>query len=622
MQITKFIPAFLKPDPKGPWDVIERLFREGWRKYLPGYAIATFFMVFVAATTAATAWIIGDVVDQVFIDRSLSQLVMLCTGVVVISTIRGISLYGSAVALARTGNAVVADMQKRVYDHVLKLGIAYFDKTHSSMLITAVSNRAGSASAVLSTVMTSLVRDLLSVVLLVAVMIIKAPFLSIIVIVIGPIALIGVGNLVKNIRAVARSEFAGMAAIIASMQETAVGIRVVKAFNLESIMRARMTKSIESVQRRGNKVSTIKARTSPLMETLGGFAVAGVILWAGYATIYQGEKPGAFMSFITAILLAYEPAKRLANTRVGLERSVIGVRFVYEILDKPIRMDPNPDGPELKVTEGDIRFDKVNFGYRKKTQVLHDFDFHAEGGKLTALVGPSGSGKSTIMSLLERFYDVWSGTVTIDGQDISKVRIASLRDQIALVSQHTSIFQDTIRENIRFGRPSATDEEVETAARNAMAYDFIMATPDGFETALEEGSGLLSGGQLQRLAIARAMVRDAPIILLDEATSSLDSESENQVQVAFERLMAGRTTIVIAHRLSTVLGASKICVVVDGKITESGKHAELLAAGKQYARLYDLQFAQHPEFEDGDDDDNNNNKDNNKDKDKKVATVG
>ncbi len=303
------------------------------------------------------------------------------------------------------------------------------------------------------------------------------------------------------------------------------------------------------------------------------------------------------MSFITAILLAYEPAKRLANTRVGLERSVIGVRFCYNILDTETTMDPNPDGPELAVTEGDIRFDKVDFGYRKKTPVLREFDFHAEGGKLTALVGPSGSGKSTIMSLLERFYDVSSGTITIDGQDISKVRIASLRDQLALVSQHTSIFRDTIRENIRFGRASATDEEVETAARNAMAYDFIMATPEGFETELEEGSGLLSGGQLQRLAIARAMLRDAPIILLDEATSSLDSESENQVQIAFERLMAGRTTIVIAHRLSTVLGASKICVVVDGKITESGRHADLLAAGKQYARLYKLQFERHEDLD-------------------------
>ncbi len=574
-------------------------------------------MLFVAGSTALTAWIIGDVVDQVFIDRSVTKLILLAAGVVTISLVRGVSLYGSAVALARTGNALVADMQKRLYDHVLSLGISYFDRTHSSLLIAGLSQRASSASSVMSTVLTSFVRDLLSVVGLVAVMIIKNPWMTFIVVIIGPIALFGVGRLVERTRTIARAEFAGMAKIIASMQETATGIRVVKAFNLEGAMQARMNYSIEGVQRRGNKIATIRARTSPLMETLGGLAVAGVILAAGYATIYEGAAPGSFMSFITAILLAYEPAKRLANTRVSLERSVIGVRFVYEILDTKITMDPNLDGPDLKVTEGDIQFKKVDFGYRKKASVLRHFDFRASPGKVTALVGPSGSGKSTIMNLIERFYDVSGGTITIDDQDISKVRLASLRDQIALVSQHTSIFRGTIRENIRFGRPSATDEEVEEAARNAMAYDFIMATSDGFDTQLEEGQGLLSGGQLQRIAIARAMIRNAPIILLDEATSSLNSESEHQVQIAFDRLMAGRTTIVIAHRLSTILGADKICVLVKGKIVESGRHAELLAKDKHYARLYHLQFAKLEEVEAEDQAD-----DETEDEDKKVASVG
>ncbi|WP_421725663.1 ABC transporter ATP-binding protein [Bauldia sp.] len=590
MKLSALIPSFLKPDPKGPWDVIARLFREGWRKFWPGYSVATFFMALVAATAGAIVWIIGDVVDQVFIEKDLSQLTFLVLAIVVISVIRGISLYGSDLALERTGNRIVADTQSRLYEHVLKLGISYFDRTHSSLLITGISNRAGAAKAVIATVLTNFVRNLLTVVILLAVMIIKSPWLTIIVAVIGPAALIGVSVLVKRIRDVAKAEFAGMAKIIAAMQETALGIRVVKAFNLEPGMSSRMNESIESVRRRRNKIATIKAQTKPLMETLGGFAVAGVVLWAGYAAIYQDQMPGDFMTFITGILFAYEPAKKLANTRVALERNVIGVRFVYEILDTKVKLNPNLDGPDLDITEGDVRFERVDFGYRKKKPVLKKFDFHAEGGKLTALVGPSGSGKSTIMNLLERFYDISGGSITIDGQDISKIRLASLHDKIALVSQHTSIFQDTIRENIRFGRPSATDEEVEEAARNALAYDFIMATPDGFDTMLEEGSGALSGGQLQRLSIARAMVRDAPIILLDEATSSLDSESEYKVQVAFERLMAGRTTIVIAHRLSTVLGADKICVLIDGKVVESGRHADLLAAGGPYARLYYLQF--------------------------------
>ena len=543
---------------EGPWKTIGRLFREGWRRYLPGYAVASFFMILVAGTTSLTAWVIGDVVNQVFLAGDPGRFLLLAGGVFAIFVVRGISRYGSDVALARTGNRLTADLQKRVYDHILYLGLSYFDRTHSSLLINGLSNRASSANSVMSTVLTSFVRDLLSVVGLVAVMIIKSPWLSLVVVVIGPAATIGVGQLKRRIRSVARSEFAGMVKIIASMQETATGVRVVKAFNLEGAMQARMNQAIDSTAQRSNKIASVKATTSPLMETLGGFAIAGVILAAGYSTIYEGAAPGSFMSFITAILLAYEPAKRLASTRVALERSVIGVRFVYEILDTKITLDPNLDGPDLKVDEGDIEFKKVDFGYSKKVPVLRHFNFHAAPGKVTALVGPSGSGKSTIMNLIERFYDVSGGTITIDGQDIAKVRLASLRDQIALVSQHTSIFRGTIRDNIRFGRPSATDEEVEEAARNAMAYDFIMATPDGFETQLEEGQGLLSGGQLQRLAIARAMIRNAPIILLDEATSSLDSESEHQVQIAFDRLMAGRTTIVIAHRLSTILGADKI----------------------------------------------------------------
>jgi ATP-binding cassette subfamily B protein len=278
-----------------------------------------------------------------------------------------------------------------------------------------------------------------------------------------------------------------------------------------------------------------------------------------------------------------------------LEREVVGARTVYRILDAKPSMDPNLDGPELTVTAGDIQFRDVTFGYRAKRPVLKAFDFTAVPGKVTALVGPSGSGKSTIISLIERFYDVQAGGIFIDDHDISKVRLASLRNNVALVSQDTVIFRATVRENIRFGRPSATDAEVEEAARNAMAHDFITNLPDGYDTELEAGGGKLSGGQRQRIAIARAMVRDAPIILLDEATSALDAESEHQVQVAFDRLMAGRTTIVIAHRLSTVLGADRICVVVAGEIVESGKHAELLALGKHYARIYHLQFERHVE---------------------------
>jgi ATP-binding cassette subfamily B protein len=584
---------FFGSDAEGPWPVIKRLFKESGKKHTGGYIIATIFMGFVALTTALSAWILRDVVDQVFVDQDIAMLSGLVLAVVVISLARGVSLYGSTVTLTRVGNAIVAENQKRVFDHILGLGMSYFDRTHSSDLIAAVSVRAQSCGQLLNTIMTSFGRDLLSVIGLVTVMIIQSPWMSFIVLVIGPIAIIGVNRLIHKMRNMAKMEFAGMTAIIASMQETTAGIRIVKAFNLESAMRTRMNRAIETVRKRGNRIGAIKAQTSPLMETLGGLAIAGVMMWAGYQTIYQGVKPGAFVSFVAAILLAYEPAKRLANTRVAIERGVVGARFIFQILDTKTTLDPNLDGPDLVVSKGDVVFKKVTFAYRKKAPLLTNFSFHAPAGKVTALVGPSGSGKSTIINLIERYYDVQSGAVLIDGQDISKVRLASLRDKIALVSQETVIFDATIRENIRFGRPSATDEEVEEAARNALAHDFIMELKEGYDHELHDAGRSLSGGQRQRIAIARAMLRDAPIILLDEATSSLDSESESQVQTAFDRLMKGRTTIVIAHRLSTVLGADQICVLVRGNIVESGRHAELLAAGKHYARLYYLQFEKH-----------------------------
>ncbi|MBN9023626.1 MAG: ABC transporter ATP-binding protein, partial [Rhizobiales bacterium] len=544
---------------------------------------------------ALSAWIISDVVDQVFVDRNIAEVTALVVAVIVISVARGVSLYGSSVIMTRISNAIRSDIQMRVFDHLVKLGVNYFDKTPSSDLIAAMTQRASSPGNTLKTVLTTFGREVLSLVGLVTVMIIQSPGMSFIVLVIGPIAVVGVRQLVKRIRNAAKGELEGMTGIIAATQESAQGIRIVKAFNLEPVMRQRTSNSVEWVRMRSNRIGAITAATSPMMETLGGFAIAGVMLWAGYQTIFADSTPGPFVSFITALLLAYEPAKRLANTRVVLERDTIGAKTIFRILDAKPGLDSNPDGPELEVGPGEIVFRDVTFGYRTKKPVLRNFDFTAAAGKVTALVGPSGSGKSTIINLIERFYDVQSGAIEVDGQNISTVRLASLRNNVALVSQDTVIFRATVRENIRFGRLSATDEEVEVAARNAMADEFITNLPEGYDTELEAGGGQLSGGQRQRLANARAMLRDAPILLLDEATSALDAESEHQVQIAFDRLMAGRTTIVIAHRLSTVLGADRICVMVNGEIVESGRHAELLQLGKHYARIYHLQFERHVE---------------------------
>jgi ATP-binding cassette subfamily B protein len=544
----------------------------------------------VAATTGFNAWIIKDLINQIFIDRN-GQMLFLLTGVTVANGfVRGFSLYYSAVNLGRIGNAIVARTQRRLFDHMLNLGVDFYARTLSSELITRMSHNAAAARQVLDTVVNSTSRDALSVIALVGVMIVQSPLMSLIVLVIGPIIFVGINKLVKRVRGVSRQQFTSLTMVISDMQETAQGIRVVKSFNLEPTMRERMAASIESVRNRSDKIVRITARSSPLMEVIGGFAIALIVLYAGYQTIYLDVKPGALMSFIAAIALAYEPAKRLASMQIGLEAGLVGVRLMYELLDTPTTMKLNTGGPKLAVTAGEVDFDHVDFRYDNQEPLFRNLNFTAHAGKTTALVGPSGSGKSTMIALIERFYDVNAGTIRIDGHDIAAVDIASLRDNLALVSQDIYLFRDTIRSNIRFGRPDATDAEIEQAARSAMAHDFIMATPDGYDTLLSDEAAALSGGQRQRIAIARAMLRNAPIILLDEATSALDTESEHQVQLAFDHLMEGRTTIVIAHRLSTVLHADKICVLVGGKIVEQGRHEELLAAGKQYARLYRLQF--------------------------------
>jgi subfamily B ATP-binding cassette protein MsbA len=581
--------------PDGSIALVRRLMSETGRQYVGRYAVAFGFMAMVAASAAGSAWIMKDVVDQIFVDRQASMLFVLSGAVLFISVCRGVGSYGSTVVLSRIGNSIVATTQRRLFDHLLDLGVDFYSHTHSSELITRMSHNASAARSVLNTIITSFGRDLLSVIALVTVMIIQSPAMSLIVLVIGPTAVWGVTGLVKRIRTIAKAEFRSLSMVISSMQETAQGIRIVKALNLEPVMRHRMGEAVESVRKRADKMASIQARTGPLMETLGGMAVAGVMLWAGYASIYLGQKPGAFMSFITAILLAYEPAKRLARTHVEIEAGLIGVRLMYELLDTKPTMDIHRGGPQLEIGSGEVRFDKVDFAYRKPSPLFRKLDFLAEGGKMTALVGPSGGGKSSLISLILRFYDPSAGRVLIDGTDVAGVDIGSLRAAIAFVSQEIVLFNDTVRENIRFGRPDASDADIERAAKDAMAHDFIEAMPKGYDTPLGEHGSQLSGGQRQRLAIARAMLRDARIILLDEATSSLDSESEHQVQVAFDRLMRGRTTIVIAHRLSTVLGAHKICVLVDGKVVEEGRHSELLAAGKQYARLYNLQFRDQAE---------------------------
>jgi ATP-binding cassette subfamily B protein len=421
-------------------------------------------------------------------------------------------------------------------------------------------------------------------------MVSQDPLLSFLALMLVPLAVFGVRKIGVRVRKIMASEFQGAAQMMESMQETAQGIRIVKAFTLENFMRDRQAAAIEGFRNAANKLARVSSRTSPIMESLGGFAIAAVVLYSGYTVIIRGNPPGSLFSFITSVIMLYEPLKRVARLHVDLSSALFGVGMLYSFLDERDYEEDAPQAPELKVTNGRIEFRDVVFGYRSGEPVLHSISFVAEAGKTTALVGRSGGGKSTVMSLILRLYEAGSGQILCDGQDIATVSLASLRRQIGYVAQENFLFKGSVRDNIAMGRPGASEDEIVAAARAAYAHDFIMSFEHGYDSPCGEHGMQLSGGQRQRIAIARAFLKDAPIILLDEATSALDSESEQAIQKALRTLCEGRTTIVIAHRLSTVVQADEICVLDRGRIVERGRHGELLAGGHTYSHIAQTQF--------------------------------
>jgi ATP-binding cassette subfamily B protein len=580
------------PSRRQPGDLalLRRLVGENARDFRGRYAIVVAAMVVFAATTGGTAWLMRDVVDGIFFTRDETLVVLIPILMGALFVTRGVANYVSLVIQAQIGNAIVARLQRRVFDHVLRLDLDFFARTHSADLVARMLQQTNAARDTLDKLGNVGIRDLLTLIVLIGVMLWQNLALALVVFLVAPVAIVLVGRLIRRTRSAAEAEFRFTSLVSSVLQETALGIRVVRAFNLEGTMRGRMESAIGEVERRSNRVAVMTARTAPIMEGLAGIAVAGILLWTGYAVVHSGATPGSFIAFVTAMLLAYEPAARLARVNVQLAGRLANIRELYALLDTPAPPD-DAGRPKLDVTAGRIVFDRVAFRYRPEEKLFESLSFVAEAGRTTALVGPSGAGKSTIVSLIERFYEVQGGKILIDGQDIAGVATGSLRSRIALVGQDVRLFAGTIRDNIRFGRLDATDAEVEAAASDALADGFIRALPNGYDTPLGEQGVDLSGGQRQRLAIARALLRDAPIVLLDEATSALDAESEMRVQEAFDRLKAGRTTIVVAHRLSTIVGADRICVVADGAIVEAGTHRELLAADGAYARFHRLQFA-------------------------------
>ncbi|QBK29349.1 ABC transporter ATP-binding protein [Roseitalea porphyridii] len=566
--------------------VLRRILEENGREYARHYVLTIVCLVVIGLTTAFVAWITRDVVNEIFV-RQRGELIFIISGTVVgVFLVRGLAMYVQAVVLARIGNDLVARYQTRVFDKLMKLGVDYFTEARSGHLAARIAENVNGIRDVLSLTLTALGRDLVSLIGLVFVMVTMDPILSLIVLAVAPILVLAVAWVTARMRSVVRETVELNARVVGTMQESVQGITVVKAFTMEDRLARRIGTIIDDARAKADRLAAITERVNPAAEVFAGLAVAGVIAYAGIRAVSEGQPPGSTFAFITALLLAADPARRLGQLKVNLEKAMVNARMIYEILDMPERQRDRHDAVPLEVSGGAVRFEDVDFSYADGTKVLHGLSFEAPAHRTTAIVGPSGAGKTTIISLLQRFYDIEAGTITIDGQDIAGVTLASLRGQMAFVSQQPYLFEGTIRENIRYGRPEATDDEIEEAARQANAHDFIMEQSAGYDTPVGENGVTLSGGQRQRLSIARAIVRNAPILLLDEATSALDNESEKLVQQALEEVMAGRTTIVIAHRLSTIVSADRIIVMDKGEVVETGTHAELASRkGGLYARL-------------------------------------
>ena len=571
--------------------LVRRLVHDQLRPQAARLMVAFICMAVVAAATAGNAWLMQPVIDDVFAAHNETMLYVVVVAVLALALINGAAGYFEAVLMEVVGQRMVANLQSGMYRRMIHADLSFFHNNPIGVLIARFTNDAHMLRHSVVKALTGMVKDLMKLVFLVAVMFLQEWMLAVIAFLVFPVAIWPIVRIGKRMRKVSADTQTQMGEFTTLLDETFQGARVVKAYGMEGYETSRADAIIETIFRLYWKAARVRALSRPVMETLGGIAVALVFLYGGWQVIAGHTTTGAFFSFIMALLLAYQPLKNIANFNANLQEGLAAADRVFHALDIEPEIVDRPGARPLDISGGAITFDGVAFGYVENVSALRGIDLDIGAGRTVALVGASGSGKSTVLNLIARFYDVDAGAIQIDGRDIRDVTLDSLRGCIALVSQDIILFDDTVRANIAYGRPGASENEIIEAARDAGAHAFISELPRGYDTHVG-GRGLkLSGGQRQRLAIARAMLKDAPILLLDEATSALDTESERVVQAALGRLKTGRTTIVIAHRLSTVADADLIYVLEDGRVIEAGTHAELLGRGGAYAHLHALQFA-------------------------------
>jgi subfamily B ATP-binding cassette protein MsbA len=560
------------------------------KPHWPRLAIAMVCMVLTALFTAALPYLIKPVIDDIFVNKKEEMLKFLSIAVLLVFAGKGLSDWGQAYFMSYVGQRIIVQLRQQLYDHLQRLPLSFFDGMPTGLLMSRVTNDVNLIQGAVSNAVTGILKDPLTIVGLIAVMFHRDWQLAAVAMVVLPFAFFPVVKFGRMLRRISTKSQQSMGDISIILHETLGGSRIVKAFGMEEYEKERFSRENTRYFKYLMKSVMIRALSSPLMEFIGGVAIAFIILYGGHRVIRGVSSPGEFFSFLGALLMLYEPVKRLSKVNNVMQEGLAEAHRIYDILDTPPGIEDKPHAVQLQPMERELDFRNVEFGYDSEP-VLKNINLRVTAGEVVAIVGISGAGKSTLVDLIPRFYEVTGGAILIDGVDIRDVTVSSLRAQIALVTQETILFNDTVRNNIGYGDIRKSKQEIIAAAKAANAYDFVMRMPEGFETIIGEQGVRLSGGERQRICIARALLKNAPILILDEATSSLDSETEMEVQKALENLMAGRTTLVIAHRLSTIQNANRIIVMADGQIVQQGRHDELMRWDSEYRRLYDMQFS-------------------------------
>ena len=582
------------------------------KPYWGKLGLAMICMVGLAGLTAAQAFFLKPVINGVFerkdvlppyvkdfiiklhlgdllLKKDMEMLNILPFFLICLFLVKGIFNYGQAYLMNFVGLRIIADIREKLYNHLQTLSFSYFTKTPTGILISRILNDVNLIQGAVSTTISGLFKDIITIMFLIGVAFYQSWKLAIIAFIIFPLGVIPIKELGKRMRKFARKGQQRYGLLTTFLHETITGNRIVKAFTMEEYEKRRFAEENERLFKTFLKRIRVRALTAPIMESLGGVAAA-VIIWVGGYMVTRGELTlGGFVSFIVAIFMLYPNIRELSKVNLEIQEGLAGAGRIFELLDTAAEITDKEGAVRLPPISQEIDFQKVTFKYEEEV-VLKDISLHVKVGEIIALVGMSGAGKTSLVNLLPRFYDVEKGQIRIDGYDIREVTLKSLREQIGLVTQQTILFNDTVRNNISYGNLKSTEQEILEAAKAANAHDFIQRLPQGYGTIIGEQGVKLSGGERQRLSIARALLKNAPILILDEATSSLDSDSETEVQRALEELMKGRTVFVIAHRLSTIRNAHRIVVFSEGQIVEEGTHEELISLQGEYRRLYDLQF--------------------------------